>query len=138
MTQRNRPPIQSRDFADAPALQRPLNDALADVYARLDALEALAGLVVLPPVVLQTAGVVGPLLTPFPLMLATPASFTPKGLVILKAENLSVPSIGFSTTGHFVYWDPGTEADGRLIVRLISGLATNTQYRFLLGALRGD
>lgn len=138
MTQRNRPPIQTRDFEGAPALKRPLNDALGDIYARLDALEALAGLVVLPPVVLQTAGVVGPLLAPFPLMLATPADFTPKGLVILKAENLTVPSIGFSTTGHFVYWDPGTEADGRLIVRLISGLATNTQYRFLLGALRGN
>lgn len=139
MTQKNRTPLQTRDFRDAPDLKRPLNDALADVYARLDALEMVAGLFVLPPITIQTGAVVGPLLAPFPVSIATPKEFTPKGVVVLKVDNLTYPGpLGYSTSGHFAHWDPVSEVDGRIVLRLVTGLAVSAQYRILLGALRGD
>lgn len=133
----NRPLIPSGAFGPARELARPLNDALAGIFARLDALEVLGRLSVLPDIEFETrSGLVLPGTPPFPLIVASPNDFTPVGLVVLRLVNRSNPA-GGGATPPFPYWDP-LEADGKLSIQFITGLTSSTQYTLTLGAIRGN
>jgi hypothetical protein len=128
--------LRTSDLKGAPDLKRPLNDALAGLSLRLEALERVAGVLVLPPVDFRTLGSLGPSSNPFPLRIGVPAGFTPAGVIMLRLEPLfgsapnNVPNGSVS-----LMWRP-TQADS-IEVTYIAGLATGQHYRVTLGAIRG-
>lgn len=131
-----RPQLRAQDFAGAPNLQGPLNDALMGLSLRLDALETVAGLLVLPPVDIKTGGTVTPSVAPFPIRLGVPAGFTPVGLLLLRVEPLTgSPPSNIPSSSCFPWWRP-TQADS-LELLYVGGLSASTSYRLTLGALRG-
>lgn len=128
--------LRTSDLKGAPDLKRPLNDALAGLSLRLEALERVAGVLVLPPVDFRTLGSLGPSSNPFPLRIGVPAGFTPVGVIMLRLEPLfgsapnNVPNGPVS-----LMWRP-TQADS-IEVTYIAGLTTGQHYRVTLGAIRG-
>lgn len=132
MTQKNRPLLRTSDFGQSPNLKRPLNDALSDMYSRLEALENAASVRMLPKVELITIGSLGAMAQPFPLLIDI-SDFMPLGLVIAKLENLTtIESSGIPTAGVTPFW----EVVGREIsVAYITGLAINTRYNLTLAAI---
>lgn len=132
----DRPQFRSVDLKGSPELRRPLNEALATLSLRIEALERVAGVLVLPPVDFRTLGSLGPSSNPFPLRIGVPAGFTPVGVILLRLEPLfgsapnNVPNGPVS-----VMWRP-TQADS-IEVTYIAGLTTGQHYRATLGAIRG-
>ena len=135
---KNRTLLTRWAFQSLQTLVSPLTGALDEVQARLEALEAAAGFVVLPEFRLTTGASVGPAVAPFPFVLTTPATFTPVGAVILNARNITNPAAGGIGTGGLFPWiEPSTDGAGKVVLRYVTGLAVSTQYALTLGVFRG-
>lgn len=125
--------IRASDCEGAPRLERPLNDVLQAVELRLRAAEAAVRSFVVPNVNITTGAAVALGTAPFPLRLGLPMGFSVAGLCIIRAENLTTAG-AVATAAHAINsW----RQDGSfLIVDFVTGLATNTSYRFTLGGFR--
>lgn len=123
--------IRERDCEGAPKLVRPLNDVLSLIDSRLTTLELL-GRTFLLTATLRTGAAVAVGTAPFPLRVGIPANTSLTGLVVVRAQNLTTPTV--STTAHAV--NAWRQEGNFLIVDFITGLATNTSYQFTLGGFR--
>lgn len=133
---RSQVPLRVEDFAGAPGLQRPLNDALSDLRQQVATLMSLAQVRLLDDFEFETQGAPSPSAPPFPLRATTPANFTPQGLQVVGLRNLTTNGpLGIENAGISVFWTP--DVDGRtLLIQYISGLQPSTRYRVTLAALR--
>ena len=130
--------IKSADAQHPESLRTVLNELLLELYARLEALEDVKGLTVLPPVSFETGASLGPTVAPFlggGVRVACP--FSPTGLVLLMLEtarNPSVSSLASDVKWHFA---SGTgSGDGVLHIDFVTGLLVSTSYRMRVGVTR--
>lgn len=127
-------PYQLRTNEIPEDARKSLNDILGAISERLNALEAVRGVLVLPSAPFRTGGTVTPSVAPFPLRFATPKDFTPVGLVVLGVEVNPTALALLPTSAVGVVWRPDPQGNG-LLVDFVSGLSANTQYRLTLGAI---
>lgn len=125
--------IRARDFEGAPRLETPLNGVLGELELRLQMLEANARTFLIGPVDLVTGASVAVGTPPFPLRIGLPQGVSLAGLAVVRAENLTAPG-AIATDAHAV--NNWRQEGNFLLVNLITGLSTNTAYRFVLGGFR--
>lgn len=139
MSARDKQLIQSTDAADMESLRKVANDIFSNLYLRIEALEALKGVTVLPDIVFETTGTVGRGTKPFNGGMKVQATgFTPTGVMILSLDKVrgagAAPSGALSIYWHFA---SGPGGQGSIVIDYVTGLAINTQYRMRLGVTRG-
>ena len=129
------------DFADPERMRRVLNEYALGVATRLEALEAVRGLVVLPEVAFDTGLAILPTLNPFSnttgLRVSVP--FVPTGLVLLRLEQVKPSAAAVPTNASDVKWHavPNPDGTASLQIDFVTGLATaSASYRMLLGVTR--
>ena len=134
--------LQADDVKEPERLRRVLNDFMLDQSSRLEALEAVSGLTLLPLLSFDTGGTLAPTSPPFSLSaggLRLTCPFSPSGLILLRLESVAPSGQPISSLASDVKWHfaagPGVGA-GVLHVDFITGLAINSSYRALLGATR--
>lgn len=106
---------------------RILNDFMADVTARLEALEDAR--VASVTARLRVGASLAPGTFPFPLQLRLPGGFTPTGVVVWRIADLSSGTM--TTIIGPPHW---TAADGALVIDFVGGLSLNTVYDITFGA----
>lgn len=133
--------FQKDDFADPERMRRVLNEYALGVATRLEALEAVRGLTVLPEVAFDTGSSIGPTLNPFAtstgLKVAVP--FVPTGLVLLQLQQVKPSNATIPTNASDVKWHavPNPDGTASLQIDFVTGLATTSaSYRMLLGVTR--
>ena len=138
MSARDKQLIQSTDATDIESLRKVANDIFSNLYLRIEALEALKGVTVLPDITFETVGTVARGTKPFNgAMKVQAAGFTPTGVQILSLEKTrgagAAPAAATSIYWHFA---SGPNGQGSIVIDYVSGLAINTQYRMRLGVTR--
>lgn len=135
-----RPQLKSADVADPESLRTVLNESLLDLYSRLEALEAVKGITLLPPISFETGASLGPTVAPFSLAsggVRVTCPFSPTGLVLVMLETVRSPSV--SSLASDVKWHfasgPGS-GDGVLHIDFVTGLLVSTSYRMRVGVTR--
>lgn len=123
--------LNSESFRSLEALSRPLNDVLLDYGIRLSKLEAQADYVVDVKVKVGASLAVGT--APFPLRVATPQGFTPKGVKVVRVRNDSSTTVG--TTAVFAWALPAN--GGGIELQFVTGLSVSTEYTLTLEISRG-
>lgn len=130
--------IKSSDAQDPESLRSVLNELLLELYSRLEALEAVKGLTVLPPVSFETGASLGPTVAPFlsgGVRVACP--FSPTGLVLLMLETVRSPSVSSLASDVKWHFASGTgPGDGVLHIDFVTGLLASTSYRMRVGVTR--
>lgn len=135
-----RPRVQSSDVNDPERLATTLNDVFLDMATRIEALEAVKGVFLLPEVSFETGASVGPTVAPFSFAsggIRITCPFTPTGLLLLRLEDVrggTASSLASDVKWHFAAGP--IAADGVLHVDFVTGLAVNTSYRMRVGATR--
>lgn len=131
------------DFADPERMRRVLNEYALSVASRLEELESVRGLTVLPEVAFDTGSSVGPLLAPFAaysgsggLRVAVP--FVPTGLVLLRLTQVLPAAAAVPSNSQDVKWRaiPNPDGTASLQIDYVSNLNTSSSYRMLLGVTR--
>lgn len=111
------------------------NDILLVIQQRLGDLEALSGLFLIDPFVIQTLASTAYGQAPFPLRVSLPSGINPAGVVLAGIEDQTVSGAP-AAVAHDVKWQvkPG---GGGILVRHIPGLAVSTKYLVRLVVIRG-
>lgn len=131
--------LQADEVSQPETLRRALNPILLDLQARLEALEAVKGLTLLPEVSFDTGAALTPLVTPFAAgALRVSCPFTPTGVLLLRLEQVR-GGTAVPTTTNDVKWHYGAgpgAGDGVLHIDFVTGLAVNSSYKMRLGVTR--
>lgn len=132
--------IQQADASDPERLRTVLNAALLELSARLEALESVKGITVLPEISFETGGTLSPTSGCFSLAgggVRTSCPFSPTGLVLLRLEparSATVSALASDVKWHF---GAGPNAgDGVLHIDFVTGLLINTAYKMRVGVTR--
>ncbi len=135
-----RPQLQTSDVTDPERLRTVLNTDFLELYARLEALESVKGLTVLPEISFETGKGLLPTQPPFSKAsggVRVTCPFSPTGLVLLRLE--TVRSQAISALPSDVKWHfaagPGA-GDGVLHIDFVTGLLIDTAYRMRVGVTR--
>lgn len=132
--------LQEQDAAEPTKLVRVLNDVLLELYERVEALERLKGVYVLPEVTFETGAALAPTSAPFSLAsggVRVTCPFPPTGLVLLNlqpAQSMAVSALASDVKWHYAA-GPGA-GDGVLHIDFVTGLLINTRYRMRVGVTR--
>ena len=135
-----RPQLQAQDVATPEKLVRVLNDTLLELAARLEALESMKGVHVLPEVTFETSAALAPTSSPFSLAsggVRISCPFSPTGLILLRLEparSQTVSALASDVKWHYAA-GPGAGA-GVLHIDFVTGLLVNTMYRMRVGVTR--
>ena len=131
--------IQLADAAEPERLVRVLNAAFMEACTRLEAVESVKGVTVLPEVSFDYGAASSPTTAPFSgggVRISCP--FTPTGLVLLRAERVKPEGQPVSTTTCDVKWHFAAgpqQGDGAVILDFITGLSTGS-WRVRVGVTR--
>lgn len=135
-----RPQIQRDDAAEPEKLRKVLNEVLLGISTRLEALEGVKGLTVLPEVTLEIGATYSASAAPFlNAGVRVSCPFSPTGLVVLRIERVQPAGQPVLTSAVTVDWKfvGGPSAgDGALVINYVSGLAVSSRYVMRLGVTR--
>lgn len=137
--------LRVKDFADgesidAERLAHLVNELMLATYLRLEALEAVKGIYVLPDISIEIGGTYSAAAVPFGgdsgLRVACP--FTPTGLVVLGCVRTQPAGQPVLTSAVDVKWQASTGPGNVDQVRIlfVTGLAVGSRYRLRVGVTR--
>jgi hypothetical protein len=133
--------IQADEASDPEKLRRVLNEALLEMATRLEALEAVRGLTILPEILFEVGSAYSPTAGVFSMAgggVRITCPFSPTGLVLLslvKADGgQDIIANACDVKWHFAA-GPGA-GTGVLHVDFVTGLSVNTRYRMRVGVTR--
>lgn len=140
MSKAKRPQLQRSDVNDPERLYSVLNEIFLAQSLRIEALENLKGVYVLPELEFETSGALTPNSAPFSttaggLRLSCP--FPPTGLILLNlqpARSMAISSLSSDVKWHYAA-GPGA-GDGVLHIDFVTGLLINTRYKMRVGVTR--
>lgn len=136
--------FQADDVSNPENLRRVLNDYALDIATRLEALERLKGLTVLPEVTFETGAAIGTSTAPFTqdgAGLRVSCPFTPTGLVLLSLVRTMPAGAAVSGSASDVKWHyaagaAGGAGDGAIHIDFVTGLSVSSRYVMRLGVTR--
>jgi hypothetical protein len=135
-----RPQIRKQDVDSPEKLVGRLNEVLIELASRLEALEAQAGITVLPEVRFETGGALAPTSGIWSIAaggVRVTCPFPPSGVILLNlqpARSMTVSSLASDVKWHYA---AGPQAgEGTLHIDFVTGLLINTAYVMRLGVTR--
>lgn len=134
-----RPQFTEQDVAEPSRLVRVLNETLLELAARLEALENMKGVHVLPEVTFETGGALAPTTAPFGITAGVRIScpFSPTGLLLLHLAPERSQTISALASDVKWHYAAGPNAGtGVLHIDFVTGLLINTRYRMRVGVTR--
>lgn len=135
-----RPQLQQSDVSDPQRLCVVLNETLLELTARLEALESVKGITVLPEVTFETGGALSPTSGVWSIAaggVRVTCPFSPSGVILLSLQTVrgqTVSSLASDVKWHYAS-GPGA-AVGVLHIDFVTGLLINTAYVMRLGVTR--